>query len=1294
MSVNSSSLYHLGGILGLSPTHVNQFVDRCFADSGSSNVRDLYDYVGERIRDVAVNNASAMIRVPFVLNTDESAKLYKIFPEYDLDLVGQRFSGVSVDFYKSIKYLLKLSVYNLVKKSLIVDYSGEFEDAVIYTKKDNVIYHNIMTYAKHEVSVTTQLEALKRRYSGVYSVESLGDRLNMASFMRSIGKKSSRICTNDCVEAHDASYAFFDHLNYDIPIEQVAMVALQHNYMVVYGMFMFDTDMFMGNGTGGVFKHTGISYEIENDRVIIASHDPLMEKSFCYKNILKMAMKNSIKLGKYVFTLELIKRKGEFFVYKMVNIGDEVEVATSHISHAIWFNDLSNKKLLTSYALRNSYLDPNIKQSYCKRLISVPADIYNDAKEYANGIKTGDMSVEDIEAYIRILSSRQIVKGVDFVHKRQLTADQEEHLTYAVYSAAFMERFDHTDTARFLRDSLMERTGYYQHGTWTMFIKTIFYNCINVIKKKTYTDLCDWFHQRLVVRRERLSIVPIVTDAEKRMDFCDLVNGIEHSDYSRTVANQFNKQLGYGHIYLGLFAYFKKREIAASSLERVKKPKEHLCKNECIRRFESDNGLKCTFRDDHYELCCKSLFPDTKNCANIINCTYCCCAGSLFTTEPDVVEQSVIKEPVEVEININKWLLKILDKALSKEDVPENIVVSSSKVKRKVNKYLEDNNIVKRVFVFPDKDCKNQSALYISAAGFNREYDNEIVNTAFDSACEGKKCIVQMKPFTQINVLTDLALNAMDRLIKENIVNNTGVPNLLSIEEINREAIVIGRAIPPPVVKDPIGFCIGVANKIYPGAAAVDKARDANLCELADTEIDIEALHFEINTAKVRAPTEKRFFRSKINTGVAPRKIMRQKTILHSLVARNLNVPNVTIPQHVQTVIADTYNSFLEKACNPSAKHLIDYYQRPENAIVLNKENINEWIQSQPAEKLQYLVNTRQSLCASRNDIQFCGLMIKSDGKIDTSGKDLNMATPSQVVVYGGREFNAAWSPLFIELRARLFSILKPNVLINMKKNRDEIEEFLNHYDDPRKNYNYIENDFSKYDKSQQEMALEIEFHMYKLLGLHPTEYEVWVFGNSLAKVRSMDTGLTLWFVYQRRSGFPPTALGNSIVNITTIMRAYRAIVTFEYVIIIGDDSIICVLIVIDCGESAHILATVYNLCATTIQSPYGYFCSAFIVKTENGMKFMSDPLKRWRKLGSYNATEETKIFDMYQSYKDLLSNYNCMHSLERLADAVEYRYALTDTNVLPILVSLYNLTLDYKIYRNIYEKEITVIGF
>jgi len=287
---------------------------------------------------------------------------------------------------------------------------------------------------------------------------------------------------------------------------------------------------------------------------------------------------------------------------------------------------------------------------------------------------------------------------------------------------------------------------------------------------------------------------------------------------------------------------------------------------------------------------------------------------------------------------------------------------------------------------------------------------------------------------------------------------------------------------------------------------------------------------------------------------------------------------------------------------------------------------------------------------------------------------------------------NAVYSPIFMEIRERLFSILKPDVLLNMKKNFSDIEKFLEIHEVHGTNINYVENDFSKFDKSQQWTCLRLEWELYEMLGLDIVMSDMWKRGHVSRSVRSTIAGIKVYSMLQRCSGDATTALGNSIVNMLSVSATYD-MKDYYYAMFLGDDSLVAMPRKIDTTDVAESMAGMFNLAAKTIQSPYGFFCSAFVVKAGGHVRYMSDPVKRIEKLGAWMSLDEDKFEEKFISFKDLVGNYNDIRFLESLNEAVTFRYN-TSYNMTSALQALYELTVNKEAFRSLYAENSSVYEF
>lgn len=139
----------------------------------------------------------------------------------------------------------------------------------------------------------------------------------------------------------------------------------------------------------------------------------------------------------------------------------------------------------------------------------------------------------------------------------------------------------------------------------------------------------------------------------------------------------------------------------------------------------------------------------------------------------------------------------------------------------------------------------------------------------------------------------------------------------------------------------------------------------------------------------------------------------------------------------------------------------------------------------------------------------------------------------------------------------------------------------------------------SKYDKSQGREALLFECKLMRAFGVPQYFIDVWKYAHEYTVLKDFSNGVTLMIMYQRKSGYPSTYVGNT----TFLMAVLSLLVNFAYAVIAafsGDDSFIK-------GKNLKsdynkLCALLFNLDSKLITYYYKhtYFCSKFIVRTED----------------------------------------------------------------------------------------------
>jgi len=310
----------------------------------------------------------------------------------------------------------------------------------------------------------------------------------------------------------------------------------------------------------------------------------------------------------------------------------------------------------------------------------------------------------------------------------------------------------------------------------------------------------------------------------------------------------------------------------------------------------------------------------------------------------------------------------------------------------------------------------------------------------------------------------------------------------------------------------------------------------------------------------------------------------------------------------------------------------------------------------------------------------------KSKGEDTASVKQNGM----QGISFLPKENVATSSPLEGEIIERTIAILRSNNMWYTKSNVHTVTELIRANgaaDEP--NPMYVEMDQARYDKSQSERPLLIEYIWYCLMGLSREFLVLWERMCSRTSLTSME-GLKLLIDFQRKSGYFNTLGGNTVINWVTA-HGELDLDDAQYVGVIGDDSVARLSTPIETGLAEDRMAQVWNLSAQVSQFKHGYFCSSFIIHTFNVCAMMPDPLKRLQKLQSEvkmvrrDPKDPKKILDpiheKWISFADNMQSYQNDVALYALDVAVMERYGggfPTGTkSIRPLLLCLATLAID-----------------
>nr|UAW09577.1 MAG: RNA-dependent RNA polymerase [Aspergillus flavus vivivirus 1] len=441
---------------------------------------------------------------------------------------------------------------------------------------------------------------------------------------------------------------------------------------------------------------------------------------------------------------------------------------------------------------------------------------------------------------------------------------------------------------------------------------------------------------------------------------------------------------------------------------------------------------------------------------------------------------------------------------------------------------------------------------------------------------------------------------------------------------------------------------------------------------LQQFEADNASLHYDPQARTVvadylrfplvgqRPPDAIEVYKSRLRTYQVERRVQTLQQLLVALEARNLAVPQIAEPQDINGMVLKTWDNFLDMCCKPEAKAMVEQYRA--DVVGFEKEALEEWTKKANPAKIKSMLRELETEAKSVEEYSVADfdVMVKSDAKPPLSVKPITEQLAPQVIVYHKPVLSAAYSSIFRVLTRRFLSLLKPEWMVNLLKDTEAVRKHLSELHPWGEQVEFLENDFSKYDKSQSELCVRLEHFVYRMLGMDKDLLATWYKGHERSRLHSVQLALTLMIDWQRRSGGGNTAFGNVLVNLMTTAYVYRGSQVCAAVYI-GDDSLLVCKRMVASKASVQALGDIFNLQAKFIATRAPYFASNFVLFDEDQREalLVPDPFKRAQRLGlSVNAVNP-EWDDRVRSHHENCRAYKYRKVQAMLAPAVRSRYDL-----------------------------------
>jgi len=1190
----------------------------------------FYIDINERIRKklAEVNEASREVRMsktlPYKLTTEELVIVQRMFSEYRVSVYPSL--DATNHLFSTVRMLARDYLRNLVYdfQEGVVEFFNDVK-TIIW---DNKLNHHACYVFSHDGDEGEHVEEMYnvvRTYNSVDARHSLSESISMFSEDPSFFK-----CTDPGTCKKKAGACLFDHTLYSMPLEQVATVMKRRGFGVAYGYFIYSPEMLVeGLETGVLPSVAGRFYrdEAHNTLRIVAGNERKLSSGWDLAQYLRYAVENVIYACGEVFSYEIVATKGNLVFYKVVSLGSD-SIESTLVNHVLWEDELEDRVVIKAHKLKNRTLDPTDYRSYEDYQFTVPKKPFEATYIWANNVNKQDLLRDQVYEFYMNANDKAIIAGGAIVMPQRLDKDHLGLAVNAVFGECFESRFnENVVTSQACATELMNFALKRKNiGSLAMvYLNTVCNNWYD----KTIGDLVRNFRDWCLKIDQSNSMKYEVADSVGYTNCRQLVNHGKlfdslYRDY-KLLSLQFHTAFGGSKYYTCLT---NRRELM-----------EHIYKRGCS--YGSDVISKLT----------KWSNSGGSSCSDTESSTVC----------SDTDEDVDCKE-------LNRHIMRL-------SVFPKRIVYLNDKLYSYLSETFGSNMVSK--FGCTD-EVSNVCYIDMGArrAGKLRELFTGIT---------GNRMVTFVPEVVgRVKELSDEAKVLVERIVREADATKRIGPQYEKPKTFveTLEVTTSVEIIEPPRMANPLNVIQNAYDKAFPGASLSSRVFDWGMINCQDLKVNMETVRMRLNLTKKLPMKTEVTFDSKLKTAMVPPVQQLLTTTLLATAKRNCNIPTISGVVHTPTLVDDVLHKFLETFCIPHAQVLINKYR--DNPITVNEDNVEMWVSRFEDVDLKKLRSSGFTL--SDKLIDRYTLSLKKDGKATVEkGAKGKMAYP-QVVNASEKGVNGYFSPLLMELRARIMSVLKPNVMLNMRKSSDDIRQFLNVHEVYGIPVNYGENDFSKYDKSQDWTCMYIVWSVCALFGFNVLDLDAWINGHIKADSISMPAGIRLLFYLQQRSGDAATALFNSIINMSTVSQTYD-IEEYLYAMFLGDDSQLAMLGRIDEAGASEKMAELFNLAAKFEQTPYGAFCSNFIVKIDSECRteFMPDPFKRIEKLSVCRAREESTLDDMYQSYAELMKPYNDYAALKQLDVAVQARYHLSES-VMNTLLALNTLAVSKDEFRKMYS--------
>lgn len=486
-----------------------------------------------------------------------------------------------------------------------------------------------------------------------------------------------------------------------------------------------------------------------------------------------------------------------------------------------------------------------------------------------------------------------------------------------------------------------------------------------------------------------------------------------------------------------------------------------------------------------------------------------------------------------------------------------------------------------------------------------------------------------------------------------------------------------------PIVPSPLSFAVEYIQDIHDRilGPAPQNEFDHHIYQASD-----KYYHGEFSIIpKLEIVRQKPFCPPKLITNMRPKAPSNQCQVVKAFIERNGAVPRLS--GDVNEI--DTSNFLFDTVCKVLDPDLINMYRA--NPITVNCRSIAIWLSKQPQNVHNLILSETQTLWDK--DLTSYYFTIKGNPKPDLDKFPETRYKSSQTIAYQDKLINAIFCPLMSDFTDRLLAALNDNIILF---NRMSNDDFCNAVDKvcPFERFavlnNFIEIDFSKFDKSQDLTALRFETSLMRLIGVPEIYCNLWIIMHKSTTLRDRVNLFKANVEYQRKSGDAGTWVLNTLFQMAVVLSACqiedKILKGSAFCVFSGDDSLVFTdSLSVSKAHIAHTCSNLYNLEVKLLDYQTPYFCSKFFIPTERGLLFIPDLLKTIVKLGRKDIVNQEHAKEYFISFADNNIGLNDANNWPLISKSFSDRYKLHIDHSMTIQ-AIYTIANDRDLFLSLWD--------